>query len=257
MENIDIITIKNPRSPIAESYRTLRTNIQFSSFDKKIQTLIVTSSGPGEGKSTTSSNLAVVMAQNGNKTILIDCDQRKPKLHKVFLTSNQKGLSDLLVGNFTFEDAVQKTHIENLDLLTSGTRPPNPSELLASEKMKSFIEELRKKYDCIIIDTPPVIAVTDAQIVSRHADGCLLVVASSQAEREAAIKAKELLEKVDAKILGVVLNKLDVQEKGYYGYYYTDYSEESEMKTRKKRSKKGKKEALSLNFFSRLKKSLS
>lgn len=257
MENIDIITIKNPRSPIAESYRTLRTNIQFSSFDKKIQTLIVTSSGPGEGKSTTSSNLAVVMAQNGSKTILIDCDQRKPKLHKVFLTSNQKGLSDLLVGNFTFEDAVQKTHIENLDILTSGTKPPNPSELLASEKMKNFIEDLRKKYDCIIIDTPPVIAVTDAQIVSRHADGCLLVVASSQAEREAAVKAKELLEKVDAKILGVVLNKLDVQEKGYYGYYYTDYSDEGEVKKGSRRSRKGKKETLSLNFFSRLKKSLS
>lgn len=257
MENIDIITIKNPRSPIAESYRTLRTNIQFSSFDKKIQTIVITSSGPSEGKSTTSSNLAVVMAQNGNKTILIDCDQRKPKLHKVFLTSNQKGLSDLLVGNSVFEEAVEKTEIENLDILTSGTRPPNPSELLASTKMKNFIENLREKYDCIIIDTPPVIAVTDAQIVSRYADGCLLVVASAQAEREAAMKAKELLQKVDAKIIGVVLNKLDIKEKGYYGYYYTDYSDEGEKKTVKRRSRKNKKQRLSLSFFSRLKKSVN
>lgn len=257
MENIDIITIKSPRSPIAECYRTLRTNIQFSSFDKKIQTIVITSSGPSEGKSTTSSNLAVVMAQNGNKTILIDCDQRKPKLHKVFLTSNQKGLSDVLVGNSVFEEAIQKTEIENLDILTSGTKPPNPSELLASIKMKNFIENLRGKYDCIIIDTPPVIAVTDAQIVSRYADGCLLVVASAQAEREAALKAKELLEKVDAKILGVVLNKLDIQEKGYYGQYYTDYSDDYETKKENKRSKKNKNQGLSLNFFSRLKKSVN
>lgn len=257
LKNIDIITIKNPRSPIAEAYRTLRTNIQFSSFDKKIQTIVITSSGPSEGKSTTSSNLAVVMAQNGNKTILIDCDQRKSKLHKVFVTSNQKGLSDLLVGNSAFEEAVQKTGIENLDILTSGTRPPNPSELLASTKMEKFIENLREKYDCIIIDTPPVIAVTDAQIVSRYADGCLLVVASAQAEREAALKAKELLEKVGAKIIGVVLNKLDIQEKGYYGQYYADYSDDGEEKKKRRRSKKNVRQRLSLNFFSRLKKSLN
>lgn len=257
MKNIDIITIKNPRSPIAEAYRTLRTNIQFSSFDKKIQTIVITSSGPSEGKSTTSSNLAVVMAQNGNKTILIDCDQRKSKLHKVFLTSNQKGLSDLLVGNSAFEEAVEKTEIENLDILTSGTKPPNPSELLASTKMEKFIENLREKYDCIIIDTPPVIAVTDAQIVSRYADGCLLVVASAQAEREAALKAKELLEKVGAKIIGVVLNKLDIQEKAYYGQYYADYSDDGEEKKKRRRSKKNVKQRLSLNFFSRLKKSLN
>ena len=248
MQNIDIITIKNPRSPVAEAYRTLRTNIQFSSFDKKIQTIIITSSGPSEGKSTTSSNLAVVMAQSGNKTILIDCDQRKPKLHKVFLTSNQNGLSDLIVGNSVLEEAVQKTEIENLDILTSGTRSPNPSELLASEKMKNFIENLRETYDCIIIDTPPIIAVTDAQIVSRYADGCLLVVASAQAEREAVVKAKELLEKVDAKIIGVVLNKLDVKGKAYYGYYYTDYSDEDEKKRQRRRSEKGKKRGLSSQY---------
>lgn len=255
LKNIDIITIKNPRSPIAESYRTLRTNIQFSSFDKKIQTMIITSSGPSEGKSTTSSNLAVTMAENGNKTILIDCDQRKPKLHKVFLTSNGKGLSDLLVGNSVFEEAVQKTEIENLDLLTSGTKPPNPSELLASIKMKNFVENLREKYDCIIIDTPPVIAVTDAQIVSRYADGCLLVVASAQAEREAVMKAKELLEKVDAKIIGVVLNKLDIQEKSYYGQYYAAYGDDSENKKESISSRKNKRQGLSLNFFSKLRKS--
>lgn len=237
MEKPDIIAVKSPKSPIAEAYRTLRTNIQFSSFDKAIQTIVVTSSGPGEGKSTTASNLAVVMAESGSKTILIDCDQRKPRLHKVFLTSNESGISDVLVGKAKFEEAVQKTEIENLDILTSGTRPPNPSELLASAKMQSFIDSLKEKYQCIIIDTPPIIAVTDAQLIASHADGCLLVIASSQAEREATIKAKELLEKVNAKILGVVLNKLEVQEKGYYGYYYHYYygNDGEKVKTKKRK----------------------
>ncbi|MBC2581554.1 CpsD/CapB family tyrosine-protein kinase [Clostridium sp. DJ247] len=237
MEKPDLITIKNPKSPIAEAYRTLRTNIQFSSFDNKVQTIVVTSSGPGEGKSTTAANLAVVMAESGAKTILIDCDQRKPRLHKVFSFTNKVGISDLLVGNVKFEDAVKHTENKDLDILTSGTRPPNPAELLASEKMKQFVEDLREKYDCIVIDTPPIIAVTDAQLLSRYADGCLLVIASAQAEREAAIRAKALLEKVDAKILGVVLNKLEVHEKGYYGYYYSYYYGEDggQIKNKKKK----------------------
>lgn len=222
----DIITVNNPKSPISEAYRTLRTNIQFSSFDRKIQTIVITSSGPSEGKSTTSSNLAVVLAEGGSKTLLIDCDQRKPKLHKVFFTSNHYGLSDILAEKTKFEDAVQQTEISNLSILTSGTKPPNPSELLASTKMKNFIENLRESYEYIILDTPPIIAVTDAQLLSRYADGCLLVVASNQAERAAAVKAKELLEKVNAKILGVVLNKLEVQGKGYYGSYYSYYDDE-------------------------------
>ncbi|KZL89715.1 CpsD/CapB family tyrosine-protein kinase [Clostridium magnum] len=237
MEKPDIISVKSPKSPIAEAYRTLRTNIQFSSFDNKIQTIVVTSSGPGEGKSTTASNLAVVMAESGSKTILIDCDQRKPRLHKVFLTTNERGISDLLVGKVKFEEAVQETKVPNLSILTSGTRPPNPSELLGSSKMRAFIDALKERYEYIIIDTPPIIAVTDAQLLASHADGSLLVIASSQAEREAAVKAKELLQKVNAKILGVVLNKLEVQEKGYYGYYYHYYYGNDGGKKKKKKGK--------------------
>lgn len=235
MEKPNITAVKSPKSPIAEAYRTLRTNIQFSSLDTKIQTIVVTSSGPGEGKSTTAANLAVVMAEGGNNTILIDCDQRKPRLHKMFLTSNENGLSDLLVGKVKFEEAVQQTEIQNLSILTSGTRPPNPSELVGSGKMKAFIDALKERFEYIIIDTPPIIAVTDAQLLASHADGSLLVIASSQVEREAVIKSKELLQKVNAKILGVVLNKLEVQEKGYYGYYYHYYYGNDGRKVKRKK----------------------
>lgn len=234
MKAMDIITLKNPKSPVSEAYRILRTNIQFSSPDKKIQSILITSSGPSEGKTTTSVNLAVTMAQAGSRTILIDCDQRKPKVHKLLSISNQIGLSNLLIEEVDMDEAVIHSGIENLDILSSGTRPPNPSELLASEKMQNFIECLKDKYDYIILDTPPVIMVTDAQILSKYADGCILVVASGEADREAAAKAKEQLEKVNAKILGVVLNKLETNRRGYYGYYYHYYYGEDGQKVKKK-----------------------
>lgn len=226
MKESYLISLKNPMAHISEAYRTLRTNIKFSSFDKEIKSLVITSSGPSEGKSTTACNLAIVMAQSGNKTILIDCDQRKPKLHKIFVLSNECGLSNILADEVEFKDAVYKTQIENLEMLSSGTKPPNPAELLSSEKMKRFLEALKEKYDSIIIDTPPIVAVTDAQLLSTYADGCVLVVASGQTDRNAAIKAKELLDKVGAKILGVVLNKVDISNKGYYGAQYYDYYSE-------------------------------
>lgn len=223
LAEIKLVTIKSPKSPVAEAYRTLRTNIQFSSFDSKIKTIVITSSGPAEGKTTTSCNLAIATAQAGKRTILLDCDMRNAKIHKVFEVSNQLGLSNLLIGETNFYEVVHKTDIENLYVLPSGTRPPNPAELLSSEKMKKFLESLKETYDYIIIDTPPIIMVTDAQILSQYSDGCLLLVASAEADKNAALRAKELLEKVNAKILGVVLNKLDTKRKGYYGYYYNYY----------------------------------
>lgn len=221
-----LITVNDSRSPISEAYRTLRTNMQFSSFDRQVQTIVMTSSGPGEGKSTVSSNLAVVLAESGHKTVIIDCDQRRSRLHRVFQISNNKGLSNLLAGQCNEDEIINKTTIENLYVITSGTRPPNPSELLASKKMHSFLEKLKEEYQFIILDTPPVLMVTDAQVLAGYSDGVVLVVCADQVDREAAIKSKELLLKVNARILGVVLNKVKVSKKGYYDrysdYYYTD-----------------------------------
>ena len=231
-----LISIKDPRSPIAESYRTLRTNIKFSSFDKKMQSILITSSGTGEGKSTTAANLAIVMAQSGNKTILIDCDQRRPNVHKLFKISNEIGLSNFLIGSIDFNKAIQKAELENLHILPSGTKPPNPSELISSNTMMEFVEELKKHYDYVILDSPPVIPVTDAQLLASYVDGCLLVVSFGEVEKEAAMKAHDLLNKVNAHIIGVILNKFEVREKGYYGYYY--YGEDGNKLNR--RFNKGK-----------------
>jgi capsular exopolysaccharide synthesis family protein len=225
-----LIVQDNPKSPIAEAYRTLRTNIQFSSFDNKLDTILVTSSGPSEGKSVTASNLAFAMSEIGKKVLLIDCDLRKPSIHKKFNISNNKGLSNLLIGQFKFDEIVQK-YTENMYILTSGTVPPNPSEMIQSNKMKLFLEEAKSKFDFVIIDTPPVIAVADAQILSTMVKGVLLVIASGQAEIAGVKKAKELLDQVKANIIGTVLNKENNSGGKKYGYYHYYYGQ---VKSKKK-----------------------
>lgn len=224
----ELIMHRKPKSPVAEAYRTLRTNIQFASFDKDIKTIVITSSGPTEGKSTTAGNLAISMAEMGRRVLLIDCDLRRPSIHKKFQISNQTGLSNLLVENIKVEDAAVK-FMDNLYILTSGKIPPNPAEMLSSNKMRNFIAEMKEQFDFIILDTPPVIAVTDAQILSTMADGVLLVVSSGQAEREAVERSKSLLVNVGANILGVVLNKVEINSRRGYGYYYY-YGNEKEGK---------------------------
>ena len=235
MLNNNLITIKEPKSPISEAYRTLRTNIKFSSFDDVIKTIFVTSSMPGEGKSTTSVNFAVTLAQGGDKVILIDCDLRKPNIHKLFNISNEKGLSNAISNLEDKDELIHKNLLPNLDVLTSGVKVPNPSELLSSKSMRDFIKMLGSFYDYIILDTPPVAVITDAQIISQYADGGIFVVASGEVDRDVVIKAKNMLKQVNSRILGVILNKVGGSGKGYYNYNYYYYSnDETKEKRRKK-----------------------
>lgn len=212
------IVEKKPKSIPAESYRVLRTNIQYSSIDKKIKRMLVTSSEPGEGKSTTTGNLALTFSQDEKKVLLIDCDLRKPSIHKKFRVSNNIGLSDVILDNSKLDKALIKRN-DYLDILPAGKVPPNPSELLGSKALEDLLDELGKKYDVIILDTPPVHAVTDAQILSTKVDGVILVVRAERTKKESVISAKAALDKVNANILGTVLNGGE-SSKGKYYYYY-------------------------------------
>ena len=209
-----------PKSVAAESYRTLRTNLQYSSFDKEYKVIVVTSSEPAEGKSTTAGNLAISLAQGEKKVILIDCDLRKPSLHKRFKVSNIVGLSDVLIGMEKLEDAGNR-YKKNLMILTSGKVPPNPSEMLGSKAMTALLETLREEFDYIILDTPPIQLVTDSQILATKADGTILVIKAEATKKDAVQSSINLLKKVNAHIIGTVLNGVD-NKKNKYNYYYGD-----------------------------------
>lgn len=215
-----IITHQNPKSPISEAYRTLRTNIQFSSIDEELKVIMVTSAGPGEGKSTTLVNLAVAYAQADKKVLVIDADLRKPTMHHTLQISNRWGLTNLLTNQLTISEVLQDTSIPNLSIIGSGPIPPNPSEILASKKMVTVLDELKEQFDIILIDAPPAIAVTDSQIIATRVDGVILVVDSDKVKRDVALKAKQNLDNVRARILGVVLNNVDRKNKDAYYYYY-------------------------------------
>jgi protein-tyrosine kinase len=217
--NRSLITLTNPKSPISEQYRTIRTNIQFSIVDRPIRSILVTSAGPAEGKSTTSANLAVVFAQQGKKVLFIDADLRRSTMHYTFRLDNHVGLTNVLTKQVSLERAVQSTEQENLDVLTSGPIPPNPAELLGSRSMEELLEQAFTQYDLVLFDTPPVLAVTDAQILANLCDGIVLVVSSGKTEIEAAQKAKEALANAKGKLLGVVLNNKKMKESQYYYYY--------------------------------------
>jgi non-specific protein-tyrosine kinase len=213
------------KAPETEAYRTLRTNIQFSSVDKPIRTLIVTSAGPSEGKSTTAANLAVVMAQTGQKVILIDTDLRRPVVHKTFGVPNNVGITTALLAgqDLDLEAYIQPTDIESLSVITSGPIPPNPSELLGSHRMAHVIAELAKVADLVIFDTPPVLVVTDASVLGRQVDGVLLVADAGGTREQALAQAVGEMQKTGGNVLGVALNRLDSRSRGYYYYYYYYY----------------------------------
>jgi len=214
-----LITALNPKSPISEQYRTIRTNIQFSSVDHEIRSIMITSTGPGEGKSTTAANLAVVFAQQGKQVLLIDADLRKPTVHYTFRLQNIHGLTSVLLRNATLQEAVSISEIDHLDVLTSGPIPPNPAELLSSRSMVELLKEAYDQYDIVLIDSPPLLAVADAQILANQVDASIMVVASGKTEREAALKGKESLLSAKSKLLGVVLNGKPQKDSHYYYYY--------------------------------------
>lgn len=217
----NLISFYKPKSTIAEQYRTIRTNIDFSQVSGELKTIMVTSAGPGEGKSTTAANIAVTMAQQGKNVLLIDADLRKPTMQYTFRLSNTHGLTTLLTKQSIFEDTIQKSEVEHLFLLTSGPIPPNPAELLSSPAMESFVKHALTLFDIVIVDTPPVLAVTDAQILANTCDGTVFVTRSGVTEKEAAIKAKDLLKKAKARLLGAVLNgKPTSKSDSHYYYYY-------------------------------------
>ena len=228
-KNDKLLTLKrrllahnSPKDPVAEQYRTIRTNIQFSNVDQEIKAVVVTSSGTEEGKSTTASNLATVYAQQGLNVLLIDADLRKPTGHYTFRLENHIGLTNVLTRQSTLAQAVQESEIPHLSVLTSGPIPPNPSELLASAQMAELLKEMKEQFDMIIFDTPPILAVADAQILANQVDGTILVVSSGKTEKDAALKSKELLSNAQGKLLGVVLNNRKVEEGNYYYYYGTN-----------------------------------
>ncbi|KIY20686.1 CpsD/CapB family tyrosine-protein kinase [Mesobacillus subterraneus] len=214
-----LVTFLDPKSPISEQYRTIRTNIEFSSIDEDMQAIMVTSSGPSEGKSTTAANLAVVFAQQEKQVLLVDADLRKPTVHYTFNLTNTFGLTSVLSKQMQLVEAVDESEIDNLGILTSGPIPPNPAELLGSKAMNQFLLEAREHFDVILFDTPPVLAVTDAQVLANKCDGSILVVYSGRTEMDGAAKAKELLENAKSKLLGVVLNHKKLQSSDYYYYY--------------------------------------
>ena len=221
MEGLNLVTQNDPKNPAAEAYRVIRTSVQFAQAGKELQTIALTSCTPNEGKSTTIANLAVVLTQAGKSVLLIDCDMRNPTVHKNFNLSNKIGLSSCISMGTAVADAVQATGIEGLDALTAGVIPPNPSELLGSEQMKNLLQRAKEQYDYVLIDTPPVMPVTDALIVSRFVDGMILVIASAEVKVEMAREVKNQLVNAGANIIGVVLNKVRSEHHGYgYGYYY-------------------------------------
>ena len=212
------IVDKLPKSITAESYRSLRTNIQYSSIDKQVKTLVVTSSNAGEGKSTVAGNLAYTFFQSGKRVLIIDCDLRKPSLHRKFNVSNEVGLTDVLVCTSELNKVMKKID-DNLYLLTTGTLPPNPAEIIGSNTMENFLDECKINFDYIILDTPPILPVTDSKLLAIKADATVLVVRSEISKSKHVSQAFKELEKVNANVIGTILNDVEMHsEKLYYDY---------------------------------------
>lgn len=219
----NLVSYFRKNSPYSEQYRTLRTNISFAKAGGGLKSLMITSAEASVGKSTTASNLAVVMAQQGKRVLLIDADTRKPSQHKVFQLDNREGLTNVLTGQGSFKEFLRETSLESLLLLSSGPIPPNPADLLSAQEMADVINQAEEQFDQVIIDSPPVLAVADARLLADLCDGIVLVVKSGSSEIDKAKKAIDAFSEVREKILGVVLNDRKVSRKEKHDYYYSGY----------------------------------
>lgn len=219
-ERPSLITLTRPSSVIAEQFRTIRTNIQFSMVDQDLKTVVVTSAGAGAGKSTISANLAVTFASQGKKVLLVDADMRKPTVHKTFRLPNHDGLTTLLTEkDVNISEIAHRAPTEGLFIITSGVIPPNPSELLASKRMDKLMNELEQVFDLIIFDMPPVVAVTDAQVMASKVDGTIFVIPKGLTNKDMVLKSKDLLDKVHANVIGAIFNRVEMSGDNYYYYY--------------------------------------
>lgn len=211
----------NPSSPIAEAYRKIATNIEFSNIDNVIKTIMVTSAKQDEGKTTTICNLAMVMTEHKKKILLIDLDLRKPVIHKMYKLPNKKGLTDILINKDSYEPYLNNVY-PGLDVLTTGIIPANPAEIINSKSLKELIKEMSQNYDYIFFDTPPVMLVSDPITISTYADAVIMAIEHGKTEKDLVKKAVESLKQVNANIIGAVMNNIPVSKQSNY-YYYRSY----------------------------------
>lgn len=228
-----VVTHHDPSAVASEAYRVLRTNLQFLGLDEPVRTMLITSATPGEGKSTTIANLAVAFAQTGARVCLVDADLRRPTIAKSFGLENWSGLTTALIGQAPLEECLRSAaDVPGLAIMTSGPIPPNPAELLGSARMSALLEQLQERYDMVLIDSPPVLAVTDAAVLAPKVAGVVMVVRANAVDYRQVGRAKEALEAVKARVLGVVLSAVQPEgREGYYYYYY--HSEEASSRSRK------------------------
>ncbi len=226
----ELVAVEHPRSAVAEAYRTMRTNLSFAAVDGECRILLVTSVSPGEGKTTTAANLAVTLAQAGSRVLLVDCDLRRPNVHRIFGIDNGGGLTNVLAQGRPLQELLHEGPVSGLKILTSGPIPPNPAELLGSERTRQLWPQLLDDFDYVVIDSPPVLAVTDAALLASQVHGVILVIWAGMQRVDAAQEAKEQLLKANARILGVVLNKVKIPARDYHYYYYYRSREEQRIK---------------------------
>lgn len=222
-ETMSVIAETDPKSAAAEAYRSLRTNLQFAELDHPCRSIVVTSASAGEGKTTTAANLAVTAAQIGTSVCLIDADLRRPALHRMFGLPNNEGLTTALVQGRPFAELAQATRIPHLFVLPTGPLPANPAELVGSRRMRTFVETATEKFELVVLDTPPVLAASDAVALSAQCDGVIMVVRAGTVPHEAVRHAVEQIQGVKGRVLGVLLNRLDARKDGYYTNYYHYY----------------------------------